>query len=769
MSEERLRRSLEELFSDISPPAPEGEAEPGPPREIPAPKAEPLPPPSPPVAAPPPAPKVEPLPTVSVPPTAPPKAAVPSPQPTRLTIRNRLIWGFAAVLLLILIGALASAWALARLDQTVAVLQEEGERATAALQIARATADLLAVLGQASSTQDADALVQTTEDARRALARARRVLNERIANLPGTDPVRLEASRLQARTARVDSLADLILPRAQAGDWGSVRFYQTEILAGYHHIVTQSADGIVALTEERRMAAVADAATARQLFTLIPGSLGVLILAIAVTTAITLVRSITERMKRLTEGAALLAAGHLEERVPIERNDELGLLALTFNEMADRLQALYAELEERVNERTRALQEANYALQRRAIQLEASAEVGRAITSMFEVDALLRKTVELIRDRFGFYHAGIFLLDSAGEWAVLHEATGEAGARMKVQGHRLPVGETSMVGWTALHRQARVALDVGEDAVHFANPLLPYTRSEITLPLMVGGRLLGVLDVQSTEEAAFEEDDVRVLQGMADQIAVAIENARRISEEAALLEATSPIFRASRMLTTAATLEEVGQAIVTSIAETGAEGCFLALFEPLGDQLEAVRFVTTWRRDGQVPIPPSTRHPISVAPMRMEMMQQLWSVSDVEEPSHLSEEELAFFRRAGVRAVVHIPLRIGKQPLGFISAYRFSPGAFPAAALRLYEALTDMASVAVERVRLTEALRQQAQQEATLRTVGDRIAQAISIEDVLRHAADTLGQALRAGGVFIELAPEPTGAISRQTGGGRDA
>jgi GAF domain-containing protein len=113
---------------------------------------------------------------------------------------------------------------------------------------------------------------------------------------------------------------------------------------------------------------------------------------------------------------------------------------------------------------------------------------------------------------------------------VLREATGEAGAKMMAQAHRLAVEETSMVGWTALHRQPRIALDVGEDAVRFDNPLLPDTRSEMTLPLMVGERVLGVLNVQSDEEAAFGEDDVQVLQNMADQVAIAIENTRRLHE-----------------------------------------------------------------------------------------------------------------------------------------------------------------------------------------------------------------------------------------------
>jgi len=434
--------------------------------------------------------------------------------------------------------------------------------------------------------------------------------------------------------------------------------------------------------------------------------------------------------------------------------------------LARELEAHRAGLEEQVAERTRALQEANYALQRRAVQLEASFEVGRAITSIFDVDQLLRRTVELIRDRFGFYHAGIFLLDEAGEWAVLREATGEAGAQMKAQGHRLALGSTSMVGWTALHRQPRIALDVGEDAVHFANPLLPYTRSEMTLPLMVGGRLLGVLDVQSTEEAAFDEDDVRALQNMANQIAVAIENARRISEEAALLEATSPIYRASRRLTMAMSAEEVVEVIADLVRETGVDGCIVALAEPYGaEEPEMFHFVSSWRRDRESPIRPGTRLPVSAFHMRPEALQNLWMETSVATADRFSKEEKVFFRRAGVQSVAHIPLRIGDRQLGFVVAYRVMPGGFADGALRLYEALSDQASVALERVWLLEITRQRAEEEAALRAIGDRIARAVDVETVLYSAAEGLREAIRAEGICIELGPgvvaedlEPVGA-----------
>jgi len=411
-----------------------------------------------------------------------------------------------------------------------------------------------------------------------------------------------------------------------------------------------------------------------------------------------------------------------------------------------------ALLVQEVEERTRALQEANYATQRRAMHLEASAEVGRAITSIFDMDELLRKAVYLIRDRFGFYHAGIFLLDEAGEWAVLREATGEAGAQMKARGHRLAVGETSMVGWTAFHRKPRIALYASEDEVRFANPLLPYTRSEMALPMIIGGRLLGVLNVQSTEEAAFDDDDVRALQSMADQVAVAIENARQVSHEARLLEATSPIYRISRQLSQATTISEVANSIITSIAEMGADGCLVVEFEfSSSGEPQALLYRGVWRKDRAVRFQPGLRLPISNSPFPFEMVSTLWTVPDVEQATHLPQSARQVFMDTGIKALANIPLHARDKVIGQVVVLRTSTGPFPDAALRLYEALSDQAAVALERAQLWEQAQRRAEREQATRQMIDRIRRAMDIEQALQTTAQELSQVMRAPRISIEL------------------
>ncbi len=165
-------------------------------------------------------------------------------------------------------------------------------------------------------------------------------------------------------------------------------------------------------------------------------------------------------------------------------------------------------------------------LLRRNVQLQTAAEVSRAASSILDTDKLVAQSVELIRERFGLYYVGLFLVNAEQEYAVLRAGTGWPGQQMVTQEHKLKVGGASMIGQCVAQAEARIALDVGEEAVRFDNPLLPRTRSEMALPLRSRGQIIGALTVQSTEAAAFDEASIAVMQAMADQVATAIDNAR---------------------------------------------------------------------------------------------------------------------------------------------------------------------------------------------------------------------------------------------------
>ena len=247
--------------------------------------------------------------------------------------------------------------------------------------------------------------------------------------------------------------------------------------------------------------------------------------------AVFVARQIARPILAINTAARGVASGDLTQQAPVLADDETGALAITFNQMTNQLRELVGSLETRVAERTQELE-------KRASQLQAAAEVGKAVASMRNLDELLQQITRLISDRFDYYHVGIFLLDPAGENALLRAANSPGGQRMLERGHKLAVGQKGIVGYVTGNREPRIAMDVGQDAVFFDNPDLPTTRSEMALPLIAAGKMLGALDVQSTAEAAFSQEDIATLQVLADQVAIAIENANLFAETQSALEMT---------------------------------------------------------------------------------------------------------------------------------------------------------------------------------------------------------------------------------------
>lgn len=256
-------------------------------------------------------------------------------------------------------------------------------------------------------------------------------------------------------------------------------------------------------------------------------------------------RSISQRLATVERMAHDMEDGYLDRRaiISISGRDEIATLSHTLNKMYRQLQDILSSLEQRVQERTRDLDLANQQSQRRAKQFEAITLVSNAISSVRSLDQLLPQITEVISREFGYYHVGIFLLDDRKEYAILSASNSEGGQRMLARGHRLKVGEQGIVGYATAFGQPRIALDVGQDAVFFDNPDLPKTRSEMALPLKVGNAVVGALDVQSTAPAAFSEEDIRALSLLADQVSLAIENARLFDQARKSLDEAETVYR----------------------------------------------------------------------------------------------------------------------------------------------------------------------------------------------------------------------------------
>ncbi len=253
----------------------------------------------------------------------------------------------------------------------------------------------------------------------------------------------------------------------------------------------------------------------------------------------TLSRIITYPLNELSQTASRISQGDLKLRAETLTEDEFGTLAKSFNLMTGQLQTSIEGLEQQVFDRTKALQQ-------RAGQIRAAVEIGNTVASIREINELLPKVTQLISEKFNFYHIGIFLLDETQEFAVLRAANSHGGQRMLARQHQLKIGEVGIVGYVAKNKLPRIALDVGEDAVFFNNPDLPETRSEMGLPLLSAGKILGVLDVQSTQSQAFSQEDITFLQLLADQLAVTIDNATLFALNQTALADTQNALEAAR-------------------------------------------------------------------------------------------------------------------------------------------------------------------------------------------------------------------------------
>ena len=399
-------------------------------------------------------------------------------------------------------------------------------------------------------------------------------------------------------------------------------------------------------------------------------------------------RTILAPLSELLEVTQAVVQGKMAQQVHVRSHDEIGRLGAAFNSMTTQLRGLISGLEQRVVERTAKVQQ-------RAIQIATGAEISRIASQELHPERLLRTVADLIAERFQLYYAGVFLVDEGGEQAVLHAGTGEAGRTMMERGHKLTVGESSMVGWACAHKQARIALDVGEEAVRFANPLLPLTRSEMALPLRVGDRVIGALDIQSTQAQAFDEDDITALHGMADQIAVALENARLFQQAQSSLQ---EVERVNRLLTQRG-WETFLRSARTDFAEFHQPGV------------------------------------ASLTPQEVEKLTQ--------KQRSLTDQD----------SVVSIPLRARGQVIGMLVVERTADRSeWSATELGLLEEMAVQAAQALESARLYEEPQRLAAREQILGQVTSRMRETLDMQTVLRVAAREMRQALGVPEMTIRLA-----------------
>ncbi len=409
---------------------------------------------------------------------------------------------------------------------------------------------------------------------------------------------------------------------------------------------------------------------------LIPAALLAFIGLIILSGAITYV--VLRPVQNLTAIAEKQIAGNLSARVENLPPDELGKLGSTLNTLAKDLDTTLKNQDDIIAERTQKLEA-------QATYLESSVEVSQRIASITNTTKLIEEVVGLIKARFNLYYVGLFLVDNKNKWANLEAGTGEAGKIMLARKHKLKIGE-GMIGWSIENAQSRIALDVGEDATRFDNPTLPETRSEGALPLRSRGRVLGALTIQSSEESAFTPEIIATLQTMADQIAIALDNAELFTKSEVALKAERKAYG------------QLSQEDWTALLH-------------------------------QTNIP----HYLSDAPNSVYPLEKTESASTHQSKTTIQDDELT----------VTLPIKIHGHVLGGVKLRKEKEkGHWTKEELALAKTLAEQVSISLESARLFDQSQRRVARERVIGAASAKMRETLNIESVLKAATRELHKAL---------------------------
>ncbi|RMF01063.1 MAG: GAF domain-containing protein, partial [Chloroflexi bacterium] len=363
--------------------------------------------------------------------------------------------------------------------------------------------------------------------------------------------------------------------------------------------------------------------------------------------------------------------------------------------------------------------------ERRAEQLQAVATVGQAVTGQVDLDEVLKLTVNLIRNRFGFYHVSVFLIDDSREWAVVKASTGDVGKIMVTRPHRLGVGSNSIVGYVTKNAKPRIALDVGADAVHFNNPLLPNTRSEMALPLIARGVTIGALDVQSVEANAFSNEDVETLQIMADQVTTAIETARLFEQTRRRLDEQAMLYRIGTRVSGTLNLQETTDILVSETADMlNVAEVALSLFE---DDNTAHTISDYIKPGAPFPSYQGARFNIDKLSTLPQLISTKQEVVIYANDAAVSGWEKEYLEQHHGSAMLLVPILLRNQLIGMLEIYDNTPGRrFSKEDISLLDSVALQAANAIETARLFGAARES---ELFLKSIINQIPDPIFIKD----------------------------------------
>jgi GAF domain-containing protein len=392
---------------------------------------------------------------------------------------------------------------------------------------------------------------------------------------------------------------------------------------------------------------------------------------------------------------------------------------------------------------------------RAALQFETAAEIARDISSSLDLDELLQKAVDLIRSRFHFYHASVFLKDLPEEFVVIREATGEAGAQLKRAGHKLAIGSKSVVGFVAGEGEPLIVNDITRDATYYANPLLPETRSEAAIPLKVGDRIVGVLDVQSNQLYAFAEDNLRTLQILADQLAIAVVNSELFAETQEHLAQHRLLHHITTTAASGTTLDEALQSAVNGLQVTlGGDRVSILLADREKKVLEVKAAVGYASNVFNIRIPIGSGITGWTAAHRKTLR-----VNNVLQDARYIEAS------PNTRSEMAIPLLYRSELLGVLNVESEQVAAYAENDEELLGTLGGSLAAIIANARLLEQIRAQAERERILFEISDKIRRTTDMDTILATTVSELTRAVGANRAKIKLGIKPSNGNQKMRSG----
>jgi len=379
--------------------------------------------------------------------------------------------------------------------------------------------------------------------------------------------------------------------------------------------------------------------------------------------------------------------------------------------------------------------------QQTALQFETAAEIARDISSSLDLDELLKKAVELIRARFDFYHAGVFLKDVTGEFVAIREATGEAGAQLKRSGHKLGVGSKSIVGFVAGNGEILIVNDTTRDVTYYPNPVLPDTRAEAGIPLKVGDRIVGVLDVQSDRPYAFSDDKLKILQILADQLAIAVVNSELFAETQEHLAQHRLLHHITTTAASGTTLDEALQSAVNGLQVT------------LGGDRVSIMLVDREKKILQVRAAVGYADDVYDLQITVGSGVTGWAAAHRRtlRVNNVADDPRYIAGSPNTRAELAIPLVYRSELLGVLNVESEQLSAYTETDEELLGTLGGSLAAIIANARLLEQIRSQAERERILFEISDKIRRTTDVQTILTTTVSELTRAVGAHRAHIKV------------------